>query len=330
MPVNKSAFLRYRVIDSCLTNPRKPFPTMHYIMEKIEDAIGNPISESMFGKDIQQMKMIYDAPIVYDRYHKGYAYTQKDFSIKEFPLTHDEVAALDISTALLQQVKKTRLFYHFENAINKVIVGYRIAETLGRSEKQLVQVEEPVGSESIKWLEPILQGILEMHSLNVMYKAFGKNEKMYCISPYLLKEYRNRWYLAGYCHHHKKVIIWALDRIKEVELCDEKYKSDDTFVPEDFFKYSFGITQLHDGKAEKVVLSFTPFQANYIESQPLHHSQQIIKRTNDEVWVQLEVYLTHELKMTILSYGTSVRVLEPAILRKEIRKTINEMHELNK
>lgn len=325
MPVNKSAFLRYRIIDGCLTNPRRPFPTMQQIIEKIEDNIGTSISESMFGKDIQQMKQIYNAPIIYDRLHKGYAYTQPDFSIKEFPLTLDEIDALDISTALLQQIKKTRLFQHFENAINKVIVGYRIAETLGKSEKQLVQVEEPVGSESIVWLEPILKSILEWQCLEIQYKAFGKKEKAYTVSPYLLKEYRNRWYLAGFCHHHQKVMIWALDRVQKVSPCKTNFQSDELFKPEDYFKYSFGITQLHDGKPEKVLLSFTPFQANYVESQPLHHSQQIVQRSDEEVLVQLQVYLTAELKMMILSYGTHVKVLEPESLKKEIKNTIEEM-----
>lgn len=325
MPINKSAFLRYRIIDGCLTNPRNRFPSMELIIKKIEDHIGENLSESMFSKDIQQMKAIYGAPIKYDRLHKGYAYTQQGFSIKEFPLTHEEIDALDVSTALLQQIKKTRLFCHFENAINKVIVGYRIAESLGKSEKQLIQVEEPVGSESLVWLEEILKAVVEKTVLSVHYHGFGKPKKDYDISPYLLKEYRNRWYLAGYCHYHKKVIIWALDRIKKVSYSKLNFISDDTFVPDDFFKYSFGITQLHGAQPQKVVLSFTPHQANYIESQPLHHSQQIIKKNKQEVLAQLEVYLTPELKMAILSYGTSVKVISPEILKSEIKNTIQEM-----
>ena len=73
----------------------------------------------MFNKDIQQMKRTYGAPIIYSPYKKGYYYTEPDFSIKEFPLTHDEIEALDFSTELLEQVKGTKIFEQFENAINK-------------------------------------------------------------------------------------------------------------------------------------------------------------------------------------------------------------------
>ena len=84
MPVNKSALLRYRVIDACLTNSLRRYPSMGFIISKIEEQLGTTLSDSMFNKDIQQMKRVYGAPIKYDRGHEGYYYTEPDFSIKEF------------------------------------------------------------------------------------------------------------------------------------------------------------------------------------------------------------------------------------------------------
>ncbi len=117
----------------------------------------------------------------------------------------------------------------------------------------------------------------------------------------------------------------SLDRINNVESCSGKFISDSTFIPADFFKYSFGITQIHNAAAQKVVLSFEADQAPYILTQPLHRSQNIILQNDQEVQVELEVYLTQELKMSILSYGQHVRVLQPEILRKEIKEIIESM-----
>jgi predicted DNA-binding transcriptional regulator YafY len=83
---------------------------MEYILEKIEEQLGTSISDSMFNKDIQAMKNEFDAPIKFDRSRKGYYYTEPDFSLKEFPLTHDEIEALDYSTALLHQLSGTKIF----------------------------------------------------------------------------------------------------------------------------------------------------------------------------------------------------------------------------
>ena len=328
MPANKSALLRYRIIDSCLTNTLRKYPSMDFIFDKIEEQLDTTLSNSMFTKDIENMRNIYSAPIKYIREHKGYCYTEPDFSISSFPLSHDEIEALDFSTALLQQLKHTKLFHHFESAINKVIEGYRISKILGKSETQFLQVEEPVKTEGSQWLEPLLQSITNKKCLEVVYHGYGKDEKVHIFSAYLLKEYRNRWYTAGYSTSAKNILILALDRIKNIQNCKEKYLVNDSFSPADFFKYSFGITQVHDAKEEQIDLLFTPYQAAYILSQPLHHSQQTIANNINGLHIRLTVYITMELIMCILSYAAQVKVLGPQALVKQISDEVNEMQEL--
>lgn len=325
MPINKSAFIRYRIIDSCLTNPMRRYPTMQDILVKIETQLGTSISPSMFSKDIQQMKQIFHAPIRYDRGKNGYCYDEEGFSIREFPLTHEEVQALDYSTALLQQLKGTRMFQHFENAINKVIEGYRLSPILGKSESQILQVEEPLRTDSSRWLEKILTAIVERTALQIAYQGFGREEKTHNMSAYLLKEYRNRWYLVGFSSRAKNILVMALDRINDVQLSPEPYVNAPDFSPADFFRYSIGITQVHGTKPEQVILSFSQAQAPYILSQPLHQSQTVIQDNADELRISLHVYLTPELRMTILSYGPEVQVIEPQSLRDEISGLIAEM-----
>lgn len=331
MPINKSALLRYRIIDSCLDNNMRKFPTMEYIIERIEEQIGTSLSESMFTKDLEGMRREYNAPIKYDRYHKGYCYTEPGFSIKEFPLTHDEIEALDFSTALFQQLKNTRMFEQFENAINKVIEGYRISKIIGKSEKQILQIEEPLRSDANQWLEIILKAIVEKNCLKISYHGYGKDKKDHEFSAYLLKEYRNRWYAVGYSKKAHNVLILALDRITNIESSKNKYVSDDKFIPADYFKYSFGITQFNEGKPERVVLLFTPYEAPYILSQPLHHSQKIISEDKKGLQIELFVYITYELIQTILSYGDQVKVLEPVSVRKRILEVLgNSLKEYGK
>lgn len=328
MPANKSALLRYHIIDACLTNKMRKYPSMEYIIEKIEDQLCTTLSNSMFTKDIEGMRNLYTAPIIYDRARKGYCYTQENFSIKSFPLSNDEIEALDYSTALLQQLKDTPMFHHFETAINKVIEGYRISKILGKSEKQFLQVEEPVRSEGSEWLEPLLKGITTKKCLQVYYHGFGRPEKTHIFSAYLLKEYRNRWYSIGYSTTAKNILVLALDRIKDITSCKEKYTSDNDFDPAAFFEYSFGITQVHGARSEKVELLFTPYQAQYILSQPLHHSQKIISNDDKGLLIQMKVYITRELTMSILSYAGNVKVLAPKKLINEIQGEIEAMRGL--
>ena len=328
MPQNKSALIRYHIIDSCLTNKYRKFPTLEFIIEKIEETLDNTISISMLNKDIAAMKDIYNAPIHYDRYQKGYCYEENDFSIKKFPLTEDEVEALDFSTALLNQMKGTDMLVQFESAINKVIEGYRISKIIGKSEKQILQMEEPIKTEANKWLEQILKSILHKTCLSLKYHGFNKAARNHEFSPYLLKEYRNRWYAVGYSQKARNILIFALDRIQGIKESKEMYHSNMDFKPEDFFKYSLGITQFNNAKPETVILSFKPDAAHYIFSQPLHHTQEKILENEKEVQIKMQLHLTEELIMTILSHGPKVKVIAPEKLRNQVKELAEQTSHL--
>jgi predicted DNA-binding transcriptional regulator YafY len=327
MPVNKSAMVRYRIIDGCLRNSMHRCPSIDYLQSKINDA-GYDVSVSMLRKDLQAMKEEFHAPIEHDRKRGGYYYTDQHFSIQGVPLTEDEIAALDYSTALLQQIKGSKMFQQFESAINKLIEGYRISKITGEETTRFLQIEEPLRQTDSQWLEPILQAVVNTTVLRIAYHPFGREEKEHLISPYLLKEYHNRWYLVGHSERADNILVMALDRIQRIEKTDALYVYPASFKPEDFFRYSFGITQIHGEEPERVVLSFTPHQAQYILSQPLHHSQKLIKENQKEIQVEYLVYLSHELTMSILSYGANVKVIAPEKLKDRIADAIKEMSKL--
>lgn len=325
MPKNKSALLRYRIIDGCLTNSMHPYPSLDAIQKKVEQQLDKSISSSMINKDFAAMKEIYGAPIVYNKTRGGYYYSDPKFSIQEFPLTEEEREALDFSTALLQQIRGTRLFQQFENAINKVIEGYRISKIAGIEQRQFLQVEEPVRPQDSPYLEQLLQSIIHQQPLAITYQGYGREPKLHQFSAHLLKEYRNCWYVVGYSDRGKNLLMFALDRIKNIANSDSDYIKVEGFDPDEFFKYSFGITQIHEAKPEKVVLQFTAYQAPFVLNQPLHHSQKVLKQNEDVVEIEYHVYITTELIMTILSYGKEVKVLQPQTLKDKIKATVQEM-----
>lgn len=325
MPVNKNALLRYRIIDSCLTNRMRKFPTLENIIDKIEDQTGTSISISMLNKDLSQMRSIYGAPIKYDRVHNGYYYEEEGFSIIEFPLTGAEIEALDYSTALLQTLKDTRMFRHFENAINKLIEGYRISSVLEKSTNKILQVEKPLSDGGSTWLEPMLQAIVSRTAIQVQYQRFGFPVKEHIISPYLMKEYRNRWYVIGMVHAYNDVRVFALDRFVSTTPVKDAYIQSADFDADTYFHYSFGITQVLHMQPECIELRFTSEQAPYIRTMPLHHSQETISDTDQGLHVKLTVYPTRELVMAVLSYGKEVEVIGSEYFKKMVIEEIDAM-----
>jgi predicted DNA-binding transcriptional regulator YafY len=328
MPVNKNAYLRYRIIDQCLTNNNHSYPNKDYILDKIDLTLGGNVSPYTFDKDIKELKQKFNAPIEFNRKHNGYYYTDESFSLSQFPLTEEEITALDFSTAVLQSMKHTPLFHPFETAIDKVINGYRVGKILGKPDEEIIQVEMPQSNAGAEWLNSLYKSIIEKQVTKLIYKPFNKEAKEHLFHPYLLKEYRNRWYVVGYSSRSQNSIVFALDRIQSLEKVNEKYFTDPDFNPKEYFKYSFGTTHFHHAKPEKVILSFQPIQAKYVISQPLHHSQKVVFQNETELQIEMEVYITQELIMTVLGYGDAVKVLEPVGLIETIKGVIEKMKEL--
>jgi predicted DNA-binding transcriptional regulator YafY len=127
-------------------------------------------------------------------------------------------------------------------------------------------------------------------------------------------------------HTKRKVInTFGLDRIESINKTGKYFEKISDFTAQNYFKDAFGITAPQKLKTRTVILSFSPAQGNYIRTQALHNSQEIVRDNDEEFRISLKVMLSYELKAQILSYGASVRVLKPKGLSKEIKAEIEAM-----
>jgi len=320
MPVNKNAAFRYRIIDGCLRNSMRKYPTLQMLKEMIMEGAGlNSLSDSQINKDIRAMKDIYNAPIESHKIHGGYYYTEEDFSINSFPLTHDEIRVLDMSSSILKQIKYSGYFNQFESVIDKLISGFRISQIPGYENRQIIEVEQPISDTGLRWIEMAYESIINKLPLHVDYKKFNSDEtKQHIFSAYIIREYRNRWYITGFSEKSEAITTLALDRVVNMELMKGGYRSAD-FDAKDFFKYGFGATVYSDSKPFKVELLFDNSLSGYMLTKPLHSTQKILGHNEDFLHLEIECYLTPELEGTILSYAEKVKVLAPQELIDRVK-----------
>jgi predicted DNA-binding transcriptional regulator YafY len=139
------------------------------------------------------------------------------------------------------------------------------------------------------------------------------------VEPYALKEFKNRWYLLGKAANDSYVKTFALDRMTELEITNTKFEVLPSFNIKEMFKYCYGIITPKDQQPEEIILSFYPKQGKYIKSHPLHESQEIVVDNEDELQIKLKLYITHDFKMGLLSYGENVKVLQPASLAEQLK-----------
>lgn len=329
MPKNKEAYTRYRLIDEALKNRHKPFPSLAELAEKCEDLLGKKISESTMQKDIYAMRfdegLNFHAPINYNKTQKGYYYTNPDYSISKLPLKQEDLYALEFAVGLLKQFKDFPILQQFDNTIGRLLQAVQISRSLyGTDITNFIQVDHPFHSEGTEHLEKILVAITDNVEIHFDYFNYVKGKtSQHRLQPYLVREYRNRWYLTGYSPLHERILTFGLDRISQLQSTRKSFVKLKDFDSRKFFYHSFGIT-VNDLVPVKIELSFSPLEGLYIKAQPIHHTQKTLKDNAKEFRISIDVIPSHELSMQILSYGENVKVIKPLQLKKEIQETMKK------
>ncbi|MCG9793389.1 helix-turn-helix transcriptional regulator [Flavobacterium algicola] len=147
------------------------------------------------------------------------------------------------------------------------------------------------------------------------------------VKPIAIKESEHRWYLIAQDEKDGSIKNFGFDRISNLKILDTKFRPI-TFDVDNNYQHAFGIETYE--APEKVVLSFTWQQGNYIKSFPLHSSQKITKDTDEELVVELFIHPTNEIVMELLKYDSNVKVIAPVSLRNEMKKRIKKMVEIYK
>ncbi|MCX6233440.1 MAG: WYL domain-containing protein [Bacteroidetes bacterium] len=323
MPKNKEALIRYRVINRCLLD--YSYVTKEQLIAACENALDiHPLGSRTIAGDINAMRydrhLGYNAPIRYDRIKRAYYYEDPGYSIDALPINSDEMESLKFAAAILNQFKNVELFSKYSGNVQKVIdiVNIRRIEK-DKEPLDFIDLEKVPFVKGSEYLEELITMIKAQQVVNIRYQSFySDHSHTHVIHPYLLKEYRNRWYLVGLHDEFKDIRIYGFDRIMSIEKNMEKDYVASGFSPEEFFRHTIGVFATPPVPS-KVLLSFNKPEAQYLITQPLHESQEIIEENDERVIIKLNVALTSELINFIWGWGSAVKVLEPEGLVKTIR-----------
>jgi len=311
---------------------KKPYPQLSDLIDCVSEGLDKPMALRTVQMDLQEMRhnqsLNFNAPIIYDVKEKTYRYKDETYSIHNLPVSADELHGLDFAISILNQFKHLPAIKQFEEAIQKIASTVKMNKD-ARGENDHIQLDKPFIIKGIELVEPILKAISERRVLKFSYQKHGSDAiSQNLLEPYLIRESKNFWYVIGNGISKKdhKILTFALDRIVDLQITDQTF-SDDKIDRKNFYKNVLGVT-VGEGKPEKVMLSFSPQQGNYIKTIPLHNSQQILKDNKNELRISLELVINTELKMQLLSYGDKVKVLRPQKLADELKESAKRILKL--
>ena len=244
------------------------------------------VSSRTFKRDLQDIASLYKIDITYDFSSKVYKINTED----QPDLNNRMLEAFDTFNAL-NIASGFSKYVHFEN-------------------------RKPQGTENFHGL---LHAIKNHHVINFTYCKFWTDVvTSRKVLPYALKEFKGRWYIVAEDEKDNLIKTFGLDRIPDLEITKKKFTYPPNFDVNILYKNSFGIINPVNKKAEEIVLSFDSEQGKYIKSFPLHHSQKTMVDNEDELRISLELQITYDLIMEILSHGSRVQIISPERLKKEV------------
>lgn len=235
-----------------------------------------------------------------------------------------EVNGYSVDTENQQRVESLIKF------IELIHVGELFKEGLNDFEllKDKVALEDSSKFKNIGLLREALLAIKKNRQIHFVHENYWKEtEKDYCITPLLIKEYLNRWYIIGVPKGEDEIRTFGLDRIHDFKMgkVSNLVRKDYDWQLDQFINI-IGLNYTAHHKVEKIVLNIYHKQLKYLESLPLHHSQKIEMAADGE-YGRVTYYLipNYEFKIEILKMNAMAEVLEPKWLRQEIAEMVFQM-----
>ncbi len=333
MPLNKSAFYRYRLLDEC-------FQRKHHIpsssqntqwvgywhisdlMKYIEEKTDKGISEKMLRNDIRALREDFGAPIHSEK-NIGYAYSEP-FSIFENPLRDDDYKILNEIIEILKNYSGFKYFDEADTIISK------LEENRLHKDFYRIQLDTLPGYVGLEYITPLKNAIFDKKPISLTYKEFDREVVQLVYHPYILKEYNNRWFVLGYAEKTDnafgKIWLFALDRILKIQPGTCKYIKPEKDIITRYFYDIFGVTNYKEREPEKVIIRVKKFRSNYIKTKPIHASQKLIREDIEFDDYGLKLKLNNEIISHFLSFGEDLAVIEPSSFIEEIKRHIATMY----
>jgi predicted DNA-binding transcriptional regulator YafY len=240
-------------------------------------------------------------------------------------LTLSELCALYFSRTLLEALAGTPFRDDLGHAFDKLV--RTLTPHMRRFLDQLPHVIVAKADPSRRLEDPrraalvarALEGTLEQREASMRYHSqTSRRTKTYLVHPYRLAYAQGALYLLAFVPEYGEVRTFAVDRIEQLTLRDERFTPVEA-LPDEAFPHSLGV---HSGPPEHVEIEFDPGAADYVRARIWHPSQCLRESPGGGVVASLDVCRDRALTSWILSFGPFARVLAPASLASEVAAQI--------
>jgi predicted DNA-binding transcriptional regulator YafY len=273
------------------------------------------VSRATFKRDLEYLRDRLNAPIEWDRFEGGYRYGKRAdgpaFALPGMWFNASEAHALLMMQQLLAELQPgllRALLGSGDHAAEEVERRVRLFSAARRALR-------------VRHFEAVATATLKRRRLAIDH--FSRQDgttTSRTISPQQLIFYRENWYVVAWCHLREAVRSFAVDAIERAELLDAAARNVPQKQLDELIDSGYGI---FSGKEVSWArLRFAPERARWVADETWHPKQRGHYEPDGHWVLELPYADPRELIMDILKHGSSVQVLAPASLRREVQREL--------
>ncbi len=295
------------------------YPSVERLMAELE------VSRRTVLRDLDELKIYYNAPIEYERLHKGYYYTDETFFVKNVLISEGELVAMAGILPLLERYDNTPLkdtITKVYNSISQMLPDQIQVQTSLLNEVQFIS--DPLPTIDSDVFTKIFEAIKQHKTISFGYRSISSTEHTpHSLDPYKIYCQKGDWYAVGFSHSHNKYNTYNLSRMKNITLLSE-FEPDPDYESKVHIDPNFGIWN-NDAPVQKIELVFDKSINTYILERTWHKNQKCFQDQDGSVHLTFESNQLQETLYWVLHFGSAVKIENPPELKQLYKEEVHKM-----
>jgi predicted DNA-binding transcriptional regulator YafY len=278
-------------------------------------------SRRTIARDIELMKYDLLAPIDFDPVRNGFLYTDLTYRLPHFQMSEGELVGLYLAERMMQQLRGTPFEADLRRAIAKLntMLPDGVSVRLDDIADMLTVLPASQSYYNPECFRALTTAVVCRRRVEMVYWTASRNKVgQRDFDPYEMALIDDGWYVVGYCHKRRDILMFAVQRVKSVRATGDSFERPGGFRLEEYLKGSFRALR-GDGDYD-IALHFSPEVADRIKERRWHSSQKLERQDDGSLVLRFHVNDLREVKRWVMGWGGDCRVLEPKELRESIRE----------
>jgi len=236
--------------------------------------------------------------------------------------TKEEALAFLVAEKIVEKVTDRESSSHFQSALFKVkaVLKSNEKEVLDAMSTQVEVIPKRNGLLAAgrdRTLQVLLQSLSEQRVISIEYTTFEEEvTTKRTVEPVGVYYSFEQWYLIAWCRLRNDYRTFRLDRIREINPCEEKYRNHHPALKEYLEKVK------QEQQLTKVVLEVTPSAVKYMQEE--RYNQGFVFETKKANGVEMTFMTCHleGFARWMIMLGDYIQVIEPQELKSRIRELL--------